>query len=1005
MKKLLKIFGILAGVGVVVVIAAGVAAYFLIDKELITEQVIRPIEEKINRKISYGSISPKLMGGVGIELTDVHLGENPRFGEGDFISFKRIGIGVKLMPYIKDKKIEVDEIAMDGLEVSLIKAQDGTFNFLDLTQLTATTEPVEQVETPDAATEPTGPPRMPDALKGLDISGIELTNMHITLQDYQMAAQAVQRTEPPANSAPEAAAESAPAEPAPVEGEAAAAPEGEPEYEPIADEGLEPVKLEIDDFDVIFENITVTKPIKFHIAMQIAPAKKQNFLIDGVVGPLPEVFDMENIEKIPLKLAVKIDKFDIPAFRAFYEQAAPVILKSAFFSIDLSVDGSLAKGLTTTGGFSLENLVFAMKNAGAYSQPINIHYNHDLFADLGSEKIKIKKLDLSVNNLALNLSGGVDYFKTPEKLNLDVKLNSNTFDPIALAKAVPMVASNLPPELSWDGGMTIGLVSKGSPNSIDATLDVNIDAPRIAFGDVFAKPSGVPFNLKVAVAYRKTYVDISTLNFNFNTLALSLAAPGKVNGLGTDAMAVDFDIVSAPMTLNNWAGMLPALREFAPTGAIAINIGAHGAVSAGPPVAGKLLIQNVGATVAALAVPISETNGDIEFSYRKAAAGPAVTAKVNSFSTKIGASDISMQANLHSISPLDADVTINSSNLDVDQMMPPAPASASSGQQQQRQQRAAPQPCPPFENTHPLKGKKLKATVRFNHIKARGIVIDNLKIDARINREVATLSRFFMKIFNGTVSASGNVNMAGNLPKFKINTNITRIDINKAISDLSDMDDTIYGRFSANLTNLTGRGACGDDIKRSLNGRGDMKLEEGKLSTFNLVGGIASSMPRPLRSVFPGGGGGETNMQTVEAAITIEDGKVKSDDLGFGRPRGTETKLRGYFDLFSNLNYRGTYFLDRRTSRRAGTAGQVFAGRDGRIKVPFRLTGTFSDPNLTVDTGNMTDRLRDAATRRAREEVGKLKDKAVDRGRKALDKQLKGRGGSRVKKARDLLGF
>ena len=102
----------------------------------------------------------------------------------------------------------------------------------------------------------------------------------------------------------------------------------------------------------------------------------------------------------------------------------------------------------------------------------------------------------------------------------------------------------------------------------------------------------------------------------------------------------------------------------------------------------------------------------------------------------------------------------------------------------------------------------------------------------------------------------------------------------------------------------------------------------------------------------------------------------------------------------------------------------MFAGRDGRIMIPFRLTGTFTDPELSVELGSMTDRLRDAAEAKVREEAKKLGAEAVKRGREEASKRLKGgagkavdrllgggkkkkkkRGGGAVKKARDLLGF
>ncbi len=83
------------------------------------------VAKNFQRQITFDDIS---FTWIGFTLTNVALSENTTFQEGTFIQARKLTAHVNVKPLLK-KRIEIDTIEADGLQIQLIKQKDGHFNF------------------------------------------------------------------------------------------------------------------------------------------------------------------------------------------------------------------------------------------------------------------------------------------------------------------------------------------------------------------------------------------------------------------------------------------------------------------------------------------------------------------------------------------------------------------------------------------------------------------------------------------------------------------------------------------------------------------------------------------------------------------------------------------------------------------------------------------------------------------------------------------------------------
>ena len=144
MKKLIKIiFGILVTI-FVLIIAAVVILPLIITPNDYKPQIIEAVKQQTGRDLVIeGDIGLSVFPKVGLNLGRTSLSNAEGFGDQAFASMQSVNIQVALMPLL-DKKVEMDEVVLQGLALNLQRDKAGKTNWQDLAGKPADKAPAEQ---------------------------------------------------------------------------------------------------------------------------------------------------------------------------------------------------------------------------------------------------------------------------------------------------------------------------------------------------------------------------------------------------------------------------------------------------------------------------------------------------------------------------------------------------------------------------------------------------------------------------------------------------------------------------------------------------------------------------------------------------------------------------------------------------------------------------------------------------------------------------------------------
>jgi len=174
MKKLLKWLLAVVGIVVVLLVIATVVLPMVVDPNDYREEISAAISKKTGRELSIdGEIKWSVFPSIGLEINDVKLGNRDGFGDQPMLDIGEAGISVKFLPLLK-RQVEVGEVSMSDVSIHLSRKADGENNWQDISARAS-----------DTSAAP-GSGRGVDSFK---VSGIEITNAKVTLDDVDQTTQ------------------------------------------------------------------------------------------------------------------------------------------------------------------------------------------------------------------------------------------------------------------------------------------------------------------------------------------------------------------------------------------------------------------------------------------------------------------------------------------------------------------------------------------------------------------------------------------------------------------------------------------------------------------------------------------------------------------------------------------------------------------------------------------------------------------------------------------------
>lgn len=173
MKSVLKIFLIILAALVLLVLASIAVVTLVIDPNDYKETISDTVEAQTGRELNIaGDISWSFFPWLGVELGETRLANAPGFEPDTFAAVEQVEVRVRLWPLLF-AELEVGQIILNGLDVTLQRNAEGVSNWDDLLQ------PAPQSQAPDTASDSGGP----SLLAALAVAGVEMRQARVIWDD------------------------------------------------------------------------------------------------------------------------------------------------------------------------------------------------------------------------------------------------------------------------------------------------------------------------------------------------------------------------------------------------------------------------------------------------------------------------------------------------------------------------------------------------------------------------------------------------------------------------------------------------------------------------------------------------------------------------------------------------------------------------------------------------------------------------------------------------------
>ncbi len=253
-----------------------------------------------------------------------------------------------------------------------------------------------------------------------------------------------------------------------------------------------------------------------------------------------------------------------------------------------------------------------------------------------------------------------------------------------------------------------------------------------------------------------------------------------------------------------------------------------------------------------------------------------------------------------------------------------------------------------IEKTIPVKTKKidyaplrrllLNGTLRIDRLKAYGANMETLLLKVKGSDGLFHLDPLTVKLYDGGAAVQGIFDLRKDEPKSNILFKINDVKSGPFLKDFLKKD-ILEGTAQADVF-VNMRGDDGAEIKRTLNGRGDLFFNDGAIKGIDLA-----SMARNVKAAFgleeKGGEKPRTDFSELHIPFTIEKGIAHTVKSSLASPF-LRVIASGKADIVQEtLNFRVEPKLV------ATLKGQGDILERSGILVPVLVTGTFDSPKQT----------------------------------------------------------
>jgi uncharacterized protein involved in outer membrane biogenesis len=429
--------------------------------------------------------------------------------------------------------------------------------------------------------------------------------------------------------------------------------------------------------------------------------------------------------------------------------------------------------------------------------------------------------------------------------------------------------------------------------------------------------------------------------------------------------------------------LLPAMAEMSPSGDAKFTTRVTGAPKPGvpPDVRGSATLSNLGATIASLPKPVTKGTANVEFT--------AKTARVSNASFTVGSSVFRVNADVASMTPMQATYTVTSAAVARLDVQAPAPNAK------------------PLPREEVFRDVRVEGTAREQAPKViqndivltskSGVVANidytNLEASVQATPEKSIIEKFSANTMGGTISGAGTFEPKAST--FDLKAKVDKVNLAEYFNYKSPaLADVLVGRISADF-DIAGSGKTWEELQNTLTGNGGATVIEGALLNVNLTQQLFASVE--AMPMVPQGlvqnvknknpelfGSDKTVFENLAGKVSIADGRINTNDLHL-KAAGFSLTGGGWLSFAKTLDLSTTLTLSQKLTNDLVAevpAAKYLLNSSGRFEVPLKLSGAVAKPSVGVDAAAIQTRLQQGFVQQGKDELQK---KATDTVKGLLD--------------------
>jgi AsmA protein len=283
-----------------------------------------------------------------------------------------------------------------------------------------------------------------------------------------------------------------------------------------------------------------------------------------------------------------------------------------------------------------------------------------------------------------------------------------------------------------------------------------------------------------------------------------------------------------------------------------------------------------------------------------------------------------------------------------------------------------------------LRSLDIEGSLRLGALRLMNLHTRKMVATVKAKAGEIQLAPLSAELYQGQFAGEVRVDLRNKVPTIQINEQLTGVEAGPLLKDLLGKD---YLSGKTLLTaNLTTRGDRISQFKQTLNGKAEVRFEDGAVNGIDIAQLIrdayAAYKKQPSEKPVEKP---QTDFALLSASINIKDGLVSNNDLSAQSPLLRVTGA-GQVDLVTEtIDYRVSAAI---VNTLEGQGGKALSDLKG-LTIPLLIKGAMTAPKISVDMARLLDEKAKAKVDAAKESVKQETQQKIDNKKEDLKNKLK----------------